>query len=84
MNHLRYFGFSRFVRYTATLILTFLVLPGCGPKGPALGEVTGKVTINGAPAPGVIVNFSPAQAEEPLKPRQMLLASINSSTAHRR
>ena len=37
----------------------FLVmLPGC-QKGSALGEVTGRVTIDGQPAPGLLVHFEP-------------------------
>ena len=37
----------------------FLVmLPGC-QKGASLGEVTGRVTIDGQPAPGLLVHFEP-------------------------
>lgn len=39
----------------------FLVmLPGC-QKGSALGEVTGRVTIDGQPAPGLLVHFEPQE-----------------------
>ena len=36
----------------------FIALPGC-QKGSSLGEVTGRVTIDGQPAPGLLVHFEP-------------------------
>jgi len=35
-------------------------LPGCRP-GPPVGEVTGRVTIDGQPAPGLLVHFEPQE-----------------------
>lgn len=36
-----------------------VAITGCGPKEPPTGEVSGTVTIDGAPVAGVIVHFEP-------------------------
>lgn len=41
-------------------VLILAVLPGCRP-GPPVGEVTGRVTIDGRPAPGLLVHFEPQE-----------------------
>lgn len=40
-------------------IVTLLAFGGCGAKGPKLGQVTGKVTLDGQPLANVIVTFTP-------------------------
>ncbi len=40
------------------VVLILPTLPGCRP-GPPVGEVTGRVTIDGRPAPGLLVHFEP-------------------------
>jgi len=46
--------------FLAAGVLLTLHLTGCGGADvPEVGEVTGTVTIDGKPAPGVIVNFIP-------------------------
>jgi hypothetical protein len=43
-----------------TLLITGLAtLTGCGPGGPALGKVTGLVTLDGKPLPNASVSFMP-------------------------
>ena len=39
--------------------LLAVVSLGCGPRGPSLGQVTGTVTLDGKPLPGVSVTFMP-------------------------
>lgn len=41
------------------LMLAFL--SGCGPSGPTVYEVSGKVTYQGKPVPGATVTFQPEQ-----------------------
>lgn len=38
---------------------------GCGPSGPPLGEITGKVTYKNAPLPTGTITFVPQSAELP-------------------
>lgn len=40
------------------VVLILAALPGCRPGSP-VGEVTGRVTIDGQPAPGLLVHFEP-------------------------
>lgn len=47
-----------------TSALVGLLLVGCGPTGPALNPVTGKVTIKGAPASGLQVSFMPVDSKK--------------------
>lgn len=35
-----------------------LAAAGCGPSGPAVGEVTGKVTYKGKPVPGGVITYN--------------------------
>ncbi|WP_437221900.1 hypothetical protein SH661x_002529 [Planctomicrobium sp. SH661] len=44
--------------------LASLVLSGCGSRGPALGKVTGKVTLNGKPVVGAGVIFNSSSGGE--------------------
>lgn len=44
---------------TALCLLPLLALIGCGSSGPELVEVSGTVTLNGQPAPGVVLTFIP-------------------------
>lgn len=48
-------------RQTIVLIASLLLLAGCGTRGPKLGMVAGKVTMDGQPLPEVIVTFVPAE-----------------------
>lgn len=41
-------------------VLILAALPGCRPGSP-VGEVTGRVTIDGRPAPGLLVHFEPQE-----------------------
>jgi hypothetical protein len=50
MNRLVLFG----------LVVAFLGFAGCDSGGPALGTVTGKVTLDGKPLPNTAVTFIPA------------------------
>jgi hypothetical protein len=43
------------------LVLGCALLAGCGPGGPTLGKVTGKVTLDGKPLPNVAVTFMPTE-----------------------
>ena len=45
--------------YSACGMMTLFVVVGCGPSGPALGTVKGKVTLNGRPLPNALVTFEP-------------------------
>jgi hypothetical protein len=46
--------------------LAVLTLVGCGDDGPATGEVTGTVKVNGqVPAAGSSINFIPADGKSP-------------------
>ena len=42
------------------VVLILAALPGCRPGSP-VGEVTGRVTIDGQPAPGLLVHFEPQE-----------------------
>jgi hypothetical protein len=44
----------------APATMGLLLLTGCGSSGPELGDVSGEVTVDGQPAAGVRVNFTPA------------------------
>jgi hypothetical protein len=39
----------------------FVVSSGCGSSGPELGQVTGTVTMDGQPVPGLNITFAPAE-----------------------
>lgn len=41
--------------------LGLIATSGCGPGGPAVAKVTGKVTVNGNPIKGAAVQFYPAK-----------------------
>jgi hypothetical protein len=58
--------FSRRTMFVSgALSLTLLLLSGCSkPKIPT-GEVTGKITINGKPVPGIYVTFVPQERIRP-------------------
>ena len=42
------------------MVLILPTLAGCRP-GPPVGEVTGRVTIDGRPSPGLLVHFEPQE-----------------------
>lgn len=42
-----------------TMALGLIALAGCSDNAPPIGKVTGKVTANGKPVPGLTVNFMP-------------------------
>ena len=44
----------------AVLVLTGFGLSGCGPGGPELADVEGKVTVDGKPVPNAQVTFIPS------------------------
>ena len=47
-------------KFTRVFFLMFGVLIiGCGPKGPDVVPVSGTVTKNGKPVPGLFINFEP-------------------------
>lgn len=50
-------------RVVASMAVAVLLV-GCGPTGPALHPVTGKVTIGGSPASGIQVSFMPVDAKQ--------------------
>ena len=55
---------------TQTLLLTAIVLSlaaGCGQRGnyPALGSVSGKVTLDGTPVSGAMIEFTPVSDGRP-------------------
>jgi hypothetical protein len=50
---------NRFFVVAASLLLC-IIGSGCGEGGPALGKVTGKVTLDGKPQANVAVTFMPA------------------------
>ena len=56
---------SSFIRHSSFDIRHLIVvgcltlLAGCGPSGPELGTVKGKVTLDGAPVPEAKVEFQP-------------------------
>lgn len=47
-----------FVLANAALLLS---LVGCGYEGPEVGQVYGTLTIDGKPASGILVNFTPVE-----------------------
>jgi len=50
---------------SAWLAVALLVLtPGCGRRGPVMVPVRGKVLFNGAPTPGAIIVFHPADSSD--------------------
>lgn len=51
------------LRFAASALVCLLIV-GCGPTGPALHPVTGKVTLKGAPASGLQVSFMPVDAKQ--------------------
>ena len=50
---------SRVLCLAAVCCLVCLAVPGCGPGGPELGTVTGKVTLDGKPVTNGLVTFTP-------------------------
>ena len=50
---------SRVLCIAAACCLACLVVIGCGPGGPELGTVTGKVTLDGKPVTNGLVTFVP-------------------------
>lgn len=48
----------RTISFLSSALLCLAVI-GCGPSGPELGRVKGKVTMNGSPLPNVLVTFEP-------------------------
>ena len=46
-----------FVR--VSILVSFVAFMGCGPSGPAMGPVKGKVTLGGKPYTNGIVTFTP-------------------------
>jgi hypothetical protein len=43
------------------VVVAVLFTAGCGGGGPSLGEVSGKVTLDGQPLAGALVEFQPAE-----------------------
>ena len=56
----RRFWFQQAWLQVCSGVLILPTLPGCRP-GPPVGEVTGRVTIDGQPAPGLLVHFEPQE-----------------------
>jgi len=50
---------NRVLCIAAVCCLVCLVVVGCGPGGPELGTVTGKVTLDGRPVTNGLVTFTP-------------------------
>ena len=46
-------------RQLKTAVLMLLLLAGCGGAGPETGEVAGRVTLDGQPLSGAVVEFTP-------------------------
>lgn len=54
------------LKFLATSLLTGFLGVGCGGgRGPQLGSVTGTITLNGEPLPGVSVTFIPEDQGSP-------------------
>ena len=54
------------LKFLATALLTGFLGVGCGGgRGPQLGSVTGTITLNGEPLPGVSVTFIPEDQGSP-------------------
>ena len=45
--------------------VVFIAAPGCGPSGPEMGSVTGKVTLNGQPVSKGMVTFVAIEPNRP-------------------
>ncbi len=45
--------------WSGWMVLAVMCLTGCGSDGPDLSDVSGKVTIDGQPVPGVVLTFVP-------------------------
>ena len=41
------------------VLVVFVLAPGCGSKGPPLGDVEGTITLDGKPLSGATVEFQP-------------------------
>jgi hypothetical protein len=54
-----------FVRSFLVLCCGIGLFAGCGDGGPALGKVTGKITLDGKAAPGILVTFVPESGGSP-------------------
>lgn len=50
---------NRSIKFFCLVVLSIATI-GCGSSGPATGEVTGKVTIDGQPIEGASIEFIPA------------------------
>ncbi|WP_425615072.1 hypothetical protein NA78x_004961 [Anatilimnocola sp. NA78] len=51
---------NRFI--LSLLVITLLLVSGCGPRGPVVVPVTGTVTLDGTPVEGASVMFMPVAA----------------------
>lgn len=49
----------------AGLALLLFLIPSCGPSGPAMAKVRGKVTLDGQPVADGIVSFRPVKDDTP-------------------
>lgn len=55
----------RFSMLCSVMAVGLISICGCGSGGPALGRVTGTVTVDGKPASGVQVRFQPVEGGRP-------------------
>jgi hypothetical protein len=51
--------------FAATFVSVAVFLAGCGPSGPTLATVSGKITLDGQPLPNVNVQFVPEKGGSP-------------------
>lgn len=56
---------SRVLSAAVACCLVGMIVVGCGPKGPELGSVTGKVTLDGNPVTNGLVTFVPVGGGRP-------------------
>jgi hypothetical protein len=56
---------SRVLSAAVACCLVGMIVVGCGPKGPELGSVTGKVTLDGSPVTNGLVTFVPVGGGRP-------------------
>ncbi len=50
---------------SSAILISIISLHGCGRSGPQLGEVSGRVTVNGQPGRNLSVTFAPAVGGRP-------------------